>query len=315
MRFAAVLLAGVLGLGCAHRPWERPAETWRVVRSDHFVVRTDAPPARYEPVIRHLEDVYEALSGTFFQGVPMPRVDVLLFGKQEDFEGVAPGRLLGFLTLRARSFEDGLLVLSADAGDAGAAESTAAHELAHRFLYALNEKVPRWLHEGFAEYVAALQIRDGQVAFDATTLVPSYVYFEDPIPLERLLASGTSDFFGSEARAVYMTAWMLVRQLLGDPRPGMMDRLQLLIARSSLAETPRARTAALTDAFGVSLTEIESSLQDAYRSIVRGTGLPPTRRTLAFSLRRNNRHPWTIEYASAGAIKSVCADLRAQRGP
>ncbi len=315
MRFSAVLLAGLLAVGCAHRPWERPADGWQVIRSDHFVVRTDAPRERYEPVVRHLEDVYEALAATFFSGVPMPPVDVLLFAKQEDFEGVAPGHLLGFLTLRARSFEDGLLVLSADSEDAGAAESTAAHELAHRFLYALNEKVPRWLHEGFAEYVAALEIRDNQVAFDATTVIPSYVYFEDPIPLERLLASGTSDFFGSEARAVYMTAWMLVRQLLGNPRPGMVDSLQLLIARSSMADTPASRIAALSEAFGAPMSEIESSLQTAYRSILRGAGLPPTRRTLAFTLKRENRHPWHITPASTAAIKSVCADLRTQRGP
>jgi hypothetical protein len=316
MRISAVLLAGILAVGCAHRPWDSPADSWKVVRSDHFVVRTDAPPERYEPVIRHLEDVYEALSGTFFAGVPMPPVDVLLFGKQEDFEGVAPGHLLGFLTLRARSFEEGLLVLSADAEDPGAAESTAAHELAHRFLYALNEKVPRWLHEGFAEYVAALEIRDTQVAFDASTSVPSYVYFEDPVPLERLLTSGTSDFFGADARAVYMTAWMLVRQLLGNPRPGMVDKLQLLIARSSMASTPSAQAAALRDAFeGAPMPEIESGLQDTYRSILRGDRPPPARRTLAFTLKREHRRPWTVYLADQDAIKDVCADLRAQRAP
>jgi hypothetical protein len=316
MRVSAVVLAGVLAVGCAHRPWDSPNETWKVVRSDHFVVRTDAPRERYEPVIRHLEDVYEALAGTFFVGVPMAPVDVLLFGKQEDFEGVAPGHLLGFLTLRARSFEDGLLVLSADAEDMAAAQSTAAHELAHRFLYALNEKVPRWLHEGFAEYVAALEIRNTQVAFDASTVVPNYVYFEDPIPLERLLASGTSDFFGADARAVYMTAWMLVRQILGNPRPGAVDTLQLLIARSSMAATPSARVTALQEAFaGATMEEIESGLQDAYRSILRGDGLPPTRRTLAFTLKRENRRPWSVAGADRDSIKSVCADLRAQRTP
>ena len=240
MRAPLLMLSVLVGVGCGHRPWENPVEQWKVVVSPHFVVRTDAPAGRYQRVIDHLEDVYEALSGTFFQGVRVPPIDVLLFAKQEDFEGVAPGNLLGFLTLRASSFEDGLLVLSADGEDMAAAEATAAHELAHRLLHAVNEKVPRWLHEGFAEYVAALEIRDRQVAFDSANVVPSWVYFEDPIPIDRLLTSGSGDFFGSDARAVYMTAWMLVRQLLANPRPGVVDRLQRLIAHSSIASTPTA---------------------------------------------------------------------------
>ena len=316
MRGSAVLLAATLAVGCAHRPWDNPANDWKVVTSEHFVVRTDARPARYEPVVRHLEDVYEALSNTFFPGVPLPPIDVLLFDKEEDFKGVAPGNLLGFLTLRAPQLEEGLLVLSADTDDVAATEATAAHELAHRFLHAVNEKVPRWLHEGFAEYVAALEVRDGQVAFDAATVIPNYVYFEDPVPLRQLLTSGSGDFFGSQARAVYMTAWMLVRQLLGNPRAGVVDSLQVLIARSSLASTEAARAAALSEAFeGAQVSDIERALLSSYKSILRGDGLPRSRRTLAYTLSRRERRPWRVAPADRSAIRRLCADLRAQRGP
>jgi hypothetical protein len=315
VRAPVVLLSVLLAVGCGHKPWENPVEQWKVVVSDHFVVRTDAAPKRYGPVIAHLEDVYEALSGTFFQGVKVPPIDVLLFSKQEDFEGVAPGNLLGFLTLRASSFEDGLLVLSADGEDLAAAEATAAHELAHRFLHAVNEKVPRWLHEGFAEYVAALDIRDGRVVFDAATVLPSWVYLEDPVPLDRLLTSGSGDFFGSDARAVYMTAWMLVRQLLGDPEPGVVDRLQRLIAHSSIATTPASRTAALSAAFdGADVADIQRGLLTSFQSLLRGDRPEGARRTLTFSLTRQNRRPWKVTPAERGAVKSLCAELRSQRG-
>jgi hypothetical protein len=258
--------------------------------------------------------VYEALAGTFFRGAHVPAIDVLLFAKQEDFEGVAPGNLLGFLTLRASSFEDGLLVLSADGEDLEAARATAAHELAHRFLHAVNEKVPRWLHEGFAEYVAALEIRDRQLVFDSATVAPSWVYFEDPVPLDRLLTAGSSDFFGADARAVYMTAWMLVRQLLENPRPGLVDRLQLLIAHSSIATTTEARAAALSQAFGgAAVAEIQRGLLASYQSILRGDATPVARRTFAFTLTRQNRRPWKVLPANRGEIKEVCAELRDQR--
>ncbi len=315
MRAPLLMLSVLVGVGCGHKPWENPVEQWKVVVSPHFVVRTDAPAGRYQRVIDHLEDVYEALSGTFFQGVRVPPIDVLLFAKQEDFEGVAPGNLLGFLTLRASSFEDGLLVLSADGEDMAAAEATAAHELAHRLLHAVNEKVPRWLHEGFAEYVAALEIRDRQVAFDSANVVPSWVYFEDPIPIDRLLTSGSGDFFGSDARAVYMTAWMLVRQLLGDPGPGVVDRLQRLIAHSSIASTPADRTAALRAAFGgAEVADIQRGLTASFQSILRGDAKPGARRTLAFTLSRQGRAPIQVSPADRSSIKSLCGELRSQRG-
>jgi hypothetical protein len=310
------LLLAALVLGCAHGSPAEPAGPWKVITSEHFVVRTDADPGRYRPVIAHLEDVHQALAGTFFPGVPLPRVEVLLFANQSDFDAVAPGNLLGFLTLRVPSMEDGLLVLSSDAGDLALAQSTAAHELAHRFMHAVNERVPRWLHEGFAEYVAALQIRDGEVAFDAATAVPSYVHFEDPIPLDRLLASGSGDFFGADARAVYMTAWILVRQLLGNPRAGMVDRLQVLIAQSSLAATPAARMAALRQAFGgADLEDIEKSLQVSYQAILRGEGPPRWPRTLAFTLKPETRRPWRVVPGDRAEISRLCAELREQRRP
>jgi hypothetical protein len=314
MRAQVLLVSVLLAVGCAHRPWERPAEQWKVVTTPHFVVRTDASPARYQPLIDHLEDVYEALAGTFFPGVPVPPIDVLLFAKHEDFEGVAPANLLGFLTLRASSFEDGLLVLSADGEDPAATKATAAHELAHRILHAVNEKVPRWLHEGFAEYVAALEVRDRQVIFDAAVVIPSYVYLEDPVSIQRLLTSGSGDFFGSDARAVYMTAWMLVRQLIGNPEVGAVDRLQRLIARSSLATTPTARAAALSEAFGADVDHIQTALLASYRGILRGEGPPPARHTLAFTLTRQDRQPGRVTPAERGAIKRLCAELRSQRG-
>jgi hypothetical protein len=314
MRAPVLLMSVLLAIGCAHRPWDRPADQWRVVTTEHFVVRTDAPVHRYQPVIEHLENVYEALAGTFFRGVHVPPIDVLLFAKQEDFEGVAPGNLLGFLTLRATSFEEGLLVLSADGEDLAAAEATAAHELAHRFLHAVNEKVPRWLHEGFAEYVAALEVRERQVIFDAAVVIPSYVYLEDPVSIQRLLTSGSGDFFGSDARAVYMTAWMLVRQLISTPQAGAVDRLQRLIARSSLATTPAARAAALSEAFGADVDDIQSALLTSYRGLLRGDGPPPPRSSLTFTLTGPDRQPTQVTPADRHDIKRLCAELRSQRG-
>jgi hypothetical protein len=314
MRAQVLVVSVLLAVGCAHRPWESPVDQWKVVTTRHFVVRTDAPPSRYEPLINHLEDVYEALTATFFPGVPVPPVDVLLFAKHEDFEGVAPANLLGFLTLRASAFEDGLLVLSADGEDPAATRATAAHELAHRILHAVNEKVPRWLHEGFAEYVAALEVRDRQVLFDAAVVIPSYVYLEDPVSIQRLLTSGSGDFFGSDARAVYMTAWMLVRQLINTPESGAVDRLQRLITRSSLATTPAARAAALSEAFGTDVDDIQTALLASYRGLLRGEGTPPPRSSLAFTLTRQHRDAPHVTPADRADVKRLCAELRSQRG-
>ena len=314
-----VIVAALAGPACGHQPWAgagsegpraRPND-WHVVTSDHFIVRTDADAAHFDPVIERLEDVHEALSRTFFAGVPLPPIDVLLFARQSDFEAVAPENLVGFFTPQAHGLPDGLLVFSSEAREFDAVASTAAHELAHRFLVAVSERVPTWLHEGFARYVGASQILGDLVVFDAKS--PPELGFSARVPLGRLLATSSSDFHGADARNQYLSAWMLVRQLLRDPRPASIARLQKLFALSGIAPSPQAAAAAVSEAFGgLPVADIERALGASYQDQESGA---PARATLAVTLRRTGRTPAQVAAAARAQIRDLCAELRARHRP
>jgi hypothetical protein len=190
--------------------------------------------------------VFEALSTTYFESVPMPRIDVLLFAREQEFRQVAPEGLTGFFIPDVGDRADGWMVLSAEGADFEAAAAVAAHELGHRFLYALSDRVPTWLHEGFAKYVGASRVEGDRLTFDAA---PIRTDRASPVPLRRLFASSSADFFGASARRQYLTAWMLVRRLLGGQAPDA-SQWRNLVARTVVAPTPAAQAAIISEALG-----------------------------------------------------------------
>jgi hypothetical protein len=69
------------------------------------------------------------------------------------------------------------------------------------------------------------------------------------VPLRRLFASSSADFFGASARRQYLTAWMLVRRLLAGQAADASD-WRNLVARSVVAPTPAAQAAVISEALG-----------------------------------------------------------------
>jgi hypothetical protein len=297
-------------LACGHRPWEDPGEDWELVTSDHFLIRTDADRDDYEPIIQRLEDVYEALRATFFAGIELPRVDVLLFDRPRDFRGLVTGDIAGFFAIRP-SAPQGVLVFPVYGEEFDMVASIAAHELAHRFLYARSMRVPSWLHEGFGKYVGAIDVDGDLVVFDAHHIHGGYVYFADPVPLANLFAATSGDLHKNTGLGHYMTAWMLMRQLFGNPRPDTMDRFQKLVERTSAAAGPEAQAQAISEVFdGSSVANIEKEIRAAHSAEYHGMGRPLSRRTFAVTLKRKGRGPLRVERADPRAIKALCRELR-----
>jgi len=317
-RSLSVLVAGVGVLplstvGCAHRPWVNPGDDWKVVTSEHFNVRTDSDDGDYETVLGRLEDVHEALSATFFAGVSVPRVEVHLLRRKSDFKAMAPMKAGGFFTTAAERARGGILVFSTDEDDFEIVASIAAHELAHRFLHALHDNVPVWLHEGFAKYVGGIELPDNLVAFDAAELHGGYVYFADPVPLGRLFVLGRRDFHGG-ADAEYMTAWMLMRQLFGSRSDGATGRFRALAAAAAKAPNPTVQAEAVRAAFGgADISDIDRAIQQSHSAIYHGVGQEPSRRALAITLKRAKRIPLRVVPASRTDIRALCTVLRERR--
>jgi hypothetical protein len=299
--------------GCAHRPWEDPGDGWRRIASEHFAVVTDADDEAYGPVVDRLEEVHAALSTTFFEGVSASGIDVLLFARTRDFEAVAPKDAAGFFAPGLGRSGGGLLVFPADA-DPAVVEAVAAHELAHRFLHALDPGVPAWLHEGFAKYVGGLRLVEDLVAFDMGDLHGGYAYFADPVPLERLLAAPSRDFHSADHGAHYMTAWMLVRNLLARPGAAPPARFRALVSRIVAAPDPAGQAAALRDVFGVPLPAVEREIAALHRALYHGVGQPTERRTMGVRFTRPPRRPVATLPADRGEVRAICRLLRGARG-
>ena len=289
---------------CAHRPWEDPGPRWQRITSAHFAIDTDSDPAACAPLIDRLEDVHAALSRTFFQGLEVPRVQVLLFDRARDFQTMAPSKLItGFF----HSFPDegGVLVFSSQASSFEVVASIAAHELAHRFTRALAPDVPAWLNEGFARYVETIELKDDLVVFDASAAL-GHAYHAPLVPLARLFAATNRNYHHDTDGGYYLTSWRIVRELFGNPGPQVMERFRTLVQRAAAASTPAEQAAAVSAALGRPIAEIEASIRSAHQRAQWGVGQTESRRTLAVTLQRPPRKPPEIAAVEPGEIRTLC---------
>jgi hypothetical protein len=306
------LFAGAASLAaCGHRPWEDPSPAWRRVTSAHFVVHTDTDAADSEALIDRLEDVHLAVAGTFFPGLAGEPIHVLFFDRSRDFRALAPKDAAGFATVvrGAASERVRLLVFPTDP-DFEMVASLAAHELAHGLLFALDVRVPHWLHEGFAKYVGALELSDALVIFDNRRIHGGYAFFADPVPIAKLIVANYNDFHGATELGHYMTAWFLVRMLLTAPGPEPAARIRTLAHGLAGAATPAATVGVVEAAFGMKLAAIDAEVRRRHELIVVGVGQPVERRTLAKTLVRGVRQPPRSEPDDRQAIRELCLALK-----
>ena len=147
-------------------------------QTTHFIVFTDWDPREYGFLKTNLEKAYSVVSKEFNipdkENVFVGKLPVFMFAKQADFakytavvEGFpAQAGLLGYY--RGHGDGSGHLVMwkpdvKRYGGDVRIAELqwayTLTHEFTHAFVarYRTNRNVPRWLHEGVAEVIAARQ--------------------------------------------------------------------------------------------------------------------------------------------------------------
>jgi hypothetical protein len=299
--------------GCAHRSWDDPGARWKRVTSEHFVVDTDASADEYQPVIERLEDVHRALSRTFFRGVQVPPVEVLLLERRRDFVALVGRDKAGVFMSGVGS--TGVMVFAAEAETFDDVASIAAHELAHRFLHALAPRVPAWLDEGYAMYVDALELKDGLVAFDARSVSRGYVYFANPVPFRNLFAATELAYHSAAAHDYYMTSWMLVRHLFAETGAGAIERFHALVVATAAGHSPGEQAAAVSAALGgLPIDEIEAQIVSAHRRAFWGVAQQSSRRTLAVTLEPAPRSPLQSEPAHPSDIRALFHDVRLASG-
>lgn len=153
------------------------AETYgfefKTIDSPHFIIFTDWP-AEHDYLKGLCEESYTAVSSEFnvpvHDNIFVGKLPVFMFKKQEDFKVFAekvdhfpapvPSGLLGYFT----PHEDGSGHMAmfrptrdpTENDPKGQFAHTLMHEFTHAFIarYRTNHSVPRWLHEGMAEYIS-----------------------------------------------------------------------------------------------------------------------------------------------------------------
>ncbi len=258
-------------------------ERWIAVESRNFVIFTDAEPERGVELARNLERFRSAFAA-LGPGLELRSAVPTRFVAFRDRGSYAPYKshpdsggavTLGqFLLDRDRNF----LTLDASTRPGGDF-AVIYHEFVH-YLVAHNfARVPRWFHEGLAEYYSTFAVEDERVVVGRPVVRHlRWLRADNADRKVRLLShdfslravlTGESGHHGSRAGGFYALSWALVHHLLSGG-PERLDRMAEFLVRLRDREDPDA---AFEAAFDLRLDDLEETLRElAYRE---DTGLPP----------------------------------------
>lgn len=216
----------------------------RKFSTPQFLVYTDAPdPKTGEVLASNLEAVYATLDGLLGNRMSAQpdryRIVVVLFSSESAYHQ-ARNHVRGLEWSAGCYSPVGLILFHLEMPSNQALLSTMIHEATHAFLdrYIARPGVvfPRWLDEGFAEYVGNSQIRKGKIVPGKTRRVELYrgpwgvvrgkastshtldqlktaVKKGEAASLRELIEADINTFYGEKRRSYYGTSWLLIHFL------------------------------------------------------------------------------------------------------
>ena len=289
-----------------HATWEDA----RVVRSKHYLVRSDLPPSRIRAVCELLERFYPvaaAFTEGEFKEPPVP-LGVWFFRRREDFDAVRLGLRRSFDGLAFYHALTNLVYLhsfEADpAGRPGAVDAAVLlHECAHQFLdraaegtsFSYLESLSSradvadnyWVVEGIAVALAGMARETPPRPPDRRTPVPKLADF---------CALGYDEFLKG-GHANYATASLLCRYLVDRDRAKFVRFLREYYRG-------HGTTAHFTRTMDASLEDLERGLREwvqGYAAAARGIDLPPAAE-LEEARRKGEAHRAVVGVVSDRAV-------------
>ena len=224
---------------------------------------------------------------------PRPRVEqirVYVFETSAQYQALV-AQSAPFEGSSGMYFAAGVLAFHAQHPTLGFFVSTLLHESTHAFvdrhLVRRGVALPRWLDEGFAEYVGNSDIKKGKLVPGAHAKRQevgaggmNVVFWQTPskartetaqraqrqkraLTLEEIVAAGPETFYGKDVDLYYTQGWLAVH-FLRHGRPAWADnafpRFLLFVAEGYPASQ------ALTAAYGVPAHDLEASYQQYVKS-------------------------------------------------
>jgi hypothetical protein len=222
-RLVGPAVLGCLGLvagGCMVREIrsdDRPPliddyDDWETVRSNHFVVHTDAGRIVAEAIVSRFEDTYQALSRAFFAQVQVKDVEALVFADASEYDTVF-GRDTAGRFIPGLGPTGSLLVIKLQTQRP---DRVVAHELVHRFVDAVHPRLPNWMDEGIAMFFQSIEVRDDELLVgESPRRVTTHGFAEaGGVSFRDLVKVPLVDLYGPDARFYYAAAWALVHYLM-----------------------------------------------------------------------------------------------------
>lgn len=271
-RAATFLLAACLCLVCASlllcTRAGAAANNWRRVRSENFVVVSNASEAEARRSASRLEElraIFSRLQGHDGFDVSLP-VTVIIFQNDGDYEFFKPTYRGDLRRDVAGYFLSGpdinYITLSLDTGRDP--HSVLFHEYVHALVRNNYAGVPLWLNEGLAQYYSEFELskdrRQVSLGRQLTHRLDALAR-EEFLPLETLLSveASSAHYQQHDKHPVfYAQSWALVHYLLSDAtgaRQAQLARyLELVGAGTAVEESFRA-------AFKVDFGRMESELR------------------------------------------------------
>ncbi|MEO7654487.1 MAG: hypothetical protein ABIS23_02245 [Sphingomicrobium sp.] len=231
MRFKTVVLGAAL-LGSA-----APASAaWHESRSRHFNVYADASPEwlrafstkleKFDQAVRTIRNMDDPALGesgrvTIYMLPDSNSVSKLAVGKRSSIAGFyipRAGGSVAFVPRKAGSQDWDMSV-----------EDTLFHEYAHHIMFqAVEDALPPWLVEGFAEFYTTAEFeKDGSVRLALPAYHRIYGLYQLPRPKMETLLGTDSELSRTdeETEAFYGWSWVLTHYLtFADERKGQLGR-------------------------------------------------------------------------------------------
>lgn len=202
----------------------------------HFVIYANQSPGKMREFATRLEKFDKAVRTVMRMEDPPVgdgnRVAVYVLPRESSVRsliGDKSGSVFGFYSGRASG---SVAFVPARTGTGAEwdldAETVLFHEYAHHLMMQdLDRPYPEWLVEGFAEFMATVQInRDGTILLGSPPLHRAYSLFQGrQLDLEALLAGNYGKISEQERESIYGRGWLLTHYLTFDPqRAGQIDR-------------------------------------------------------------------------------------------
>ena len=227
--------------------------------SPRFVVHTDAERSAAAAIANNMEAIFNVLAQEVLPGVDLQRepykVQVVAYRSQASY--LALVREMPVYELSAGFYSPaGFIAFHLEQPTSDAVMSLLMHEATHAFVdrHVVRPGValPRWLGEGFADYVGNSQIRDGRLqpgrtlrrklAFERGVLVDlrttagvSLDAARDALRrgkglgVEEMLAASPEIFYGDRSGLYYASSWLLVHYLRDGGEGWARDRFPRLL--------------------------------------------------------------------------------------